>query len=457
MKNIFKVQILPKDQKEAESSSTIIISSELQKQTNTTNGQKITLKTGKRVVDCIIHVANAIENSSIYCPVSILDDLLLPKDPFNIQIKIDPTEGIWEIGPFVGIVTDYIHHQTFGTIHTFIEELQKYGSELHIFVYVFHYDSFQNDSVNGFMYSTANKNWIKEKLPIPHVVHNRIHSRLKERSEKAQAFFQELNKTNIPYFNERFLNKWHVYEVLSSYEHLLPYLPETKLVNGRKTIEEMMNKHILLFLKPVHGSLGKNIFKIETEEESIFLDYSTFSSEIAKQYSSIPLLYDAVKHRLQKQRYIIQQGLELLLYEEERPLDFRLLCHRKSDTEWIVTSIVARVSSKNEFVSNIARGGELFKINKALNNHFDKKTIIQIERLLKEIAIEASSIIDQNAEGIYGELGVDLAVDQDGKPWIIEVNTKPSKNQDPEGFSPKIRPSAKAILNYCFHLSSWKK
>lgn len=456
MKNIFKAKILPIEEKEAESSPIIIISSELQKQTNTADGQKIILKARNHLVDCFIHTASASETSQILCSPAIFDALFLPRDSLHIQLYVHPSNGIWELGPFVAIVTDYIKNHHFGTIHTFLEELQAYGNDQHLFVYVFNYEDFHIDYVDGHFYSAAKNCWIEAKLPIPHVAHNRIHSRLRERSEKAIQFFEELNKAKIPYFNERFLNKWNVYVVLSGFEHLLPYLPETKLLNGRKTLEEMAARHSLLFLKPVHGSLGKNIFKVETKEEIFLLDYSTFSGEIEKEYSSLQHIYEAIKPRLQSQRYIIQQGVPLLVYEEHRPLDFRLLCHRKSETMWVVTSIVARVSSKNEFVSNLARGGELFKIDKVLSHHFDKKTMIQIEQLLKEIAIEACTIIDQNAKGFYGELGVDLAIDIDGKPWIIEINTKPSKNHDSDSFSAKIRPSAKAILNYCYSLSGWK-
>lgn len=456
MKNMFKVQILPLDKLEAVSSSIIIISSDLSKQTNTSHGQKISLVAGNQVVDCIIHVSSSKEKSTIHCAAAILEGLFLPLDFFTIFVNIHSNKRVWELGPFVGIVTDRIDNNHFGTIHAFLEELQAYGYEQHILVYVFHFENLHNDNVDGYIYSLTQKNWTESKLPVPHVVHNRISSRLVERSEIAKKFFEKLNQEKIPYFNEKFLNKWHVYEVLSNQEHLLPYLPDTKLLNGRRTFEEMVNKHNILFLKPVHGSQGKNIFKVEVKDECFLLDYSTFSGEIEKEFPTIQLLYEAIHPRLQKQRYIIQQGISLLAYEEDRPLDFRLLCHRHSETEWGVTSTIARVSSKNEFVSNLSRGGELFKIEKALVDHFDKKTIVQIGQLLKEIAIEAALIIDNCADGIYGEFGIDLALDKDGKPWIIEMNTKPSKNQDPEGFTPRVRPSAKAILNYCYSLSGWR-
>lgn len=81
----------------------------------------------------------------------------------------------------------------------------------------------------------------------------------------------------------------------------------------------------------------------------------------------------------------------------------------------------------------------------------NRETAIQQLKLMKELAIEACSLVTQMSDGIIGELGVDIGVDEEGKLWIIEINSKPSKNFEAE--SNKIRPSAKALLEYCTFLS----
>lgn len=456
MTNYLKIQLLPfENNEDDERTPLIIISTDLMKQTYTNNPQKITLKSGQNTIDCFFKLSSTESKQCIYCSKVIFEKLFLPESPTDLYVKINLNDHIWEFGPFIGIVTDQIKNKHFGTIDTFIKELHSYAKQKNFFLYVFNYPNFHKDYVDGHWFKVADSSWETLKLPTPHVIHNRIHSRLNEKSNEAQLFFKQLEAANIPCFNERFLNKWEIYKILSSHDHLLPYIPETKLLNGRASIEEMANIHDALFLKPVQGSQGKNIFRIKEAEEGFSLDYTTFSGEVAKQYPSIQTLYSVIRPQLKKQRYIIQQGLKLLTYDE-RPLDFRLLCHRKNENLWVVTSSLARVSSKTEFVSNIARGGEIFKVNTILMNHFEKKLANQIRQLLYEIAIEIATSIHQNAIGVYGELGIDLAIDENGKPWIIEVNTKPSKNHDPEQISSKIRPSAKAVIDYCHRLTNWK-
>jgi predicted ATP-grasp superfamily ATP-dependent carboligase len=81
----------------------------------------------------------------------------------------------------------------------------------------------------------------------------------------------------------------------------------------------------------------------------------------------------------------------------------------------------------------------------------DQKTAIQQLAMMKELAVETASIISQKCDGLIGELGIDIGVDENGKLWIIEVNSKPSKNF--EDSDKRIRPSAKALIEYAAALS----
>lgn len=137
-----------------------------------------------------------------------------------------------------------------------------------------------------------------------------------------------------------------------------------------------------------------------------------------------------------------------------RALDFRLLCNRNNQGSWKIASAVARVSGKEQFVSNIARGGELLSVDDVLLPFFNDKKAKELKHFLIELALEVAEIVGQEIHGIYGELGVDLAIDTNGHPWLIEVNTKPSKDLDSERKNLVIRPSARGIIEYASYLAN---
>lgn len=387
----------------------------------------------------------------IQCSESVLRELQLPAETFSITLQKKGNSKL-EIGPVVGLLTDVSEQKSrisLGSIEEFCEELSKYANEIGVLFYVFSLNTFYDHMGYVFFDGT----WKKSIVPYPQVVHNRIHSRKREQSLRFTDFTNELQINRIPYFNDHFLNKWEVYEILKEHEHLQTYMPDTIVLTGKDVLFDMIENYQCVFVKPVHGSQGRNIFRIhKLEDDSYFLDYTTFSGEIETVHQSFASLFQSLLSRLKQHTFIVQQCIPLLLYEE-KPLDFRLLCQKQLSEKWQITSAVARVSSKDQFVSNLARGGEIKKVHEVLIKNFEVKQIPHIKRLLKDLAIEVAEIIDGTADGIFAELGIDLALDENGKPTIIEVNTKPSKNQEQNGVSTRIRPSAKAILQHCVYLS----
>ncbi|MCA1030856.1 YheC/YheD family protein [Bacillus timonensis] len=388
----------------------------------------------------------------VYMSETLLQTFSLPKEDFLLSIKKQNQTSI-VLGPFITVITevhDKSENVSFGSIDSFCKELAIYCESKGIYFYITSLKLMKKQV--GYIY--LDSKWEKVNVPLPDVVHNRIHSRKREMSSQFEEIVTLLNNYQIPYFNDHFLNKWEVFQLLQKQEHLHPYLPETELLDSKRKLEEMLYKHDSLFIKPVHGSQGKKIFRINKQPESYELDYTTFETEIERNYETFQSLFLSMKNRLNQQLFVVQQGLSLLTYKN-RPLDFRFLCHKTLKNEWQVTSSIARVSSKDEFVSNLARGGELKKVKDVLLESFDKKTSVDIRKMMIELALEVAEVISLSREGTYAELGIDLALDVNGKPWIIEVNTKPSKNQDPDNLANSIRPSAKAIIQHCLYLAKF--
>lgn len=412
--------------------------------------QPITLQCGQKKVT--VSATPIKEKEMIfYCSYRLLDELYLPNKEQTLCLFLDTHSYTLYLGPIIATVIQMKKGNLENhLLRPFLEELSKYSETIHALFYVFSVTDWNEECVDGYVFQ--NNAWKKEKVPHPSVIYNRIHSRNYEQSKTLQQFFSSLHDANIPYFNDHFLNKWEVHQTLSTFEYLAPYLPETMLMNGLGTLTDLKERHSTIFIKPIHGSLGRDIYRIQQrEEEDWTIDYSSFNGEVGQSFSSLHSLYQSLRERLRKKRFLCQQGLELITFEN-RPVDFRVLCVRDVNGEWKVVSSVARVSNKDTFVSNLAKGGEIYKISEILKEHFSAPVAYQIQKAVIELAIECVNIITQETEGLYGELGVDLAVDNSGHPWIIEINTKPSKNLDKKT-TKKVRPSSKAIIKFGFYLS----
>ncbi|MNI54828.1 Endospore coat-associated protein YheD [compost metagenome] len=74
---------------------------------------------------------------------------------------------------------------------------------------------------------------------------------------------------------------------------------------------------------------------------------------------------------------------------------------------------------------------------------------------LKTAALDIAQGIDKQLPSHFGELGIDLAVDTNGRIWLLEVNSKPSKNDNTPIGGGKIRPSVKQVIDYARYLSGF--
>lgn len=396
------------------------------------------------------------DQPTVYLHPLLLKELYLPVSPLQIRLSYNPKTLELRVGPFIALLTR-INTNTrnpesiFGPVTTFCDELRRFSEKNFLGFIVISLKDIHDNHVQGYIFSQGS--WCKVNLPFPDVIHNRVNSRRSEQQEPFIKLRDLLTQLEIPFFNDHFLNKWEVFEGLSSYPELIPYLPNTLLLDGRGSLEEMSKQYPSVFIKPVHGSQGRQIYRVERIEEGFSLDYSTFNGEQTKIYSNLNDLYNSLRNRLKSQRFILQEGLSLVSYKQSI-VDFRILCHRSVNDHWKVTSGVARLSKDNQFVSNLARGGKLRKISDLLSEVYENKKASELKKAMYELAIEVCTNLSRNCEGLYGELGVDLAIDNNEQIWLIEVNTKPSKDQEHEQKT-QIRPSAKALLNYSTFLADF--
>ncbi|WP_019153383.1 YheC/YheD family endospore coat-associated protein [Robertmurraya massiliosenegalensis] len=426
--------------------NTIFFSSSLLNFWGMKPGQEVTLCIGTKARLVTVDT-KALEKEQILINEQLLLEFPLPLKRLSFLSQFDKKQQRLFIGPIFALVTE-IHESeenepSFRSIHSFAEELHYTVETAGGLFYIFHIKDFSLDEMNGYFYDKDH--WKKSKFVLPNVIYNRIHSRKLESSSFFKSKMEEINLKQIAIFNERFLSKWEVHNLLIQETHLHPFLPETALYESH-TFPAFLEKHKTLFIKPLNGSQGRNIFKVSLEDHHILVNTTSIREhEQIKSFQHIEEFINWFQKRQKQTPFIMQQGIPLAMYVN-RPLDFRILCHKDHSDSWRVTSIVARVSAKTEFVSNLARGGEMMKAAKPLTHLFDHQTARSHISFMKELSIEVCKIISQSSQGIVGELGIDIGIDSNGRIWIIEVNSKPSKNMEEQ--QTKIRPSTKAIYEY---------
>jgi len=218
----------------------------------------------------------------------------------------------------------------------------------------------------------------------------------------------------------------------------------------------MSTRYSTVFLKPVRGSLGKGIIRISRAEGDKYLaQYATVSGTKKQLFPNLAKLYASLSGKMKTVKYQIQQGLHLITIHG-RPVDFRALVQKNETGKWSMTSIVARTAGSQHFVSNLARGGTLSTVKEAvLKSNLSGTSSSEAPARLQRAALEIAKGIDAYIPAHFGELGIDLALDANGRVWLLEVNSKPSKNDNTPLADNKIRPSVRNMIRYSRHLAGF--
>jgi glutathione synthase/RimK-type ligase-like ATP-grasp enzyme len=369
------------------------------------------------------------------------------------------------LGPLVGVMVSRLYpgstDRPFGTVTAFCKEMTEACQNFGALVIFFtpdemHASSSSSSRITGHAY--VNGSWINKSFPIPNIIYNRLTSRKYENQVNVQNFMKDVkSRYQTVIFNEKYLDKTEVFDALKKDASLHSYLPESHLLKNFQLLKSMANRHPVLFLKPITGSLGKGIIRVRKEEDGSYTCHFTNLNGVRKQsFSSIASVFSALSGKLKSQRYQIQQGLNLVTVDG-RPIDFRALVHKNALGMWEITSIVARIAGNEHFVSNLARGGSLSTVKEAVaKSSLSSEWRALVQAKLRKAALNIATGIETQIQSHFGELGIDLAVDNQGKVWLLEVNSKPSKDENTSlNADMKIRPSVKQVVQYARYLAKF--
>ncbi|QYR20407.1 YheC/YheD family protein [Paenibacillus sp. sptzw28] len=381
-------------------------------------------------------------------------------DNTTLRIRYHSETTMLALGPLIGVLVSRddpnMRERPFGSITMFCKELVDACAAQGAHVYFFTPNQIADNfsTVEGWVYSGG---WRKTAVPVPDVVNNRLTSRKLENKPSVQHFMKEVkSRHNTAVFNEKFLDKPEVFDALKKDSTLVKYLPESHLLRNYTMLKTMCVRYSTVFLKPVRGSLGKGIIRISRiDKDNYQALYTTVGGTRKQHFTSLLKLFSSISGKMKTVRYQIQQGLQLIDIGG-RPVDFRALVQKDETGKWTVTSIVARTAGSHHFVSNLARGGTLSTVREAvLKSNLVGAYAQDATARFHRAALEIAKGVDTHIPAHFGELGIDLALDTAGRIWLLEVNSKPSKNDNTPLQEQKIRPSVRNMIRYARHLAGF--
>jgi len=212
-------------------------------------------------------------------------------------------------------------------------------------------------------------------------------------------------------------SKWSKFEVLLRHSGVAKHIPTMRRYSVAN-LKEMLRLFGFVVAKPIVGTGGSRVVKIQKVSNGYFLHYAGTRSTVRTWEELITML----DRLCRKGSFMLQQGIHLTTIEG-RPLDYRFKL-AKVGKSWRTRAIVGRLARPGLFVTNLCRGGTQLKAAYALRRTFPASLVSSKIATMRGVARTCTMLLESSYPGI-GMLGYDFGIDHRGRVWILEVNTKP--------------------------------
>ncbi|MFF2483607.1 YheC/YheD family protein [Paenibacillus sp. NPDC058071] len=216
-------------------------------------------------------------------------------------------------------------------------------------------------------------------------------------------------------------SKWVKTQVLLQNAQLEPYVPETMLYN-RDALFHMLEKYEMVYVKPNVGTYGKGVIRVQKLEWPS-QGYKYQINTTIRIFESYQAMERSLRVYTSKKRYLVQKGIHLLTHNTRR-FDIRVMVQQSPSKSWEATGIIGRLSHPGKIVTNYHSGGTPMAFELLMIDHLTAEQQQEYIVRLQELGLAIARQMRLSYPRLK-EIGVDIAIDTDLHPWILEVNTKP--------------------------------
>lgn len=266
---------------------------------------------------------------------------------------------------------------------------------------------FENKTVTGKCYSE--KGWKTKTVPLPKIINNMPFIKA---NSKAYNFLEQNSKLMFHYFG----GKLHVENLLKK-NNLLNglYIPSIDEITEENVLD-MLSKHNKILFKPINSTMGRGIFALEKENDELKYIEQKKVRKINKE--ELLQLIDKTKSNYIAQKYLNSKT------EKGLPFDIRVHFEKNGKGKWVRVQTYARVSTNNNLVSNIAKGGSVIRTGLFLKSMYGEEKGDELLQKLKNHLEGFPEAFEKLYDFDIGTIALDLGLDNNNF-FLFEINSFP--------------------------------
>lgn len=275
--------------------------------------------------------------------------------------------------------------------------------------------------------------WLPISLPLkPYVVYDAMFlDDLKRYREDYKKVIQRLKAQGVPYFNPAFPAKDMLYRQLllsPVYRHV----PLTQFNPSVGQIEEMLQAHGAVWLKPVFGSGGRDMLHIrQLDNAQMFVVGERFFGRSIRETMNRKQLLELLAEGQLHKRFMVQEHLPLVETPDHRKVDFRVTLFRNAMGAWEFCAVTARVGREGAFITNYHGGARVVSLTYPAPDterllaqlHMNRQDIARAI----ELAMKSAYVLSAHTKTI-GVAGFDVGHTVLGRQFIYDCNSRPGRD-----------------------------
>src|SRR5699024_3113832 len=255
--------------------------------------------------------------------------------------------------------------------------------------------------------------WERVTAPFPDVINNvgagrRTHTERKLRRQIPFTSFHVGNKFSLP---KRIVQHRKYAELL------VPF----RVCQSETTIHEFLKDNNKVVFKALLGNRGENIYFV-TQKGNRYAVLEHKKERILNEDTFNQWLQETILRT--KGSYIIQRYIHTRTKMDE-PYHIRAHVQKNGEGKWELVHIYSSIGDKKGNLSNISAGGRVEDLHTFLAKEYEEELGAKYEHDILKLSMDLAWHLDKLHGLALDELGIDLAIDENGRYWMHEANNGP--------------------------------